>query len=177
MKYLVTRVDDQDVAALDAMAGVLLPTLEVLRPVHVVVAKTHLLQVDDARRADQEVQRQVADEFAARHEMRRRVQVGADVERHGDFLAPRPVEREVLDPPYGGSGVPGEGRRMEGEVLSEVEVPHWIANFERSILPMAFRGSFSTTTTRRGHLYAARRSRANAMSSRSSIFAGFEGTT
>src|SRR5882672_350233 len=174
---VISGMDDQDVAALDAMAGVLLPTLEVLRTVHVVVADAHLLQVDYARGADEEVQGQVADELAARHEVRRRVQVGADVERHGDFLPARPVEREVLDPPDGRSGVPGEGWRVEGEVLREVEVPHVITSLDRSILPIALRGSFSTTTTRRGHLYAARRSRAKAMSSLSSSSAAFARTT
>ena len=90
---VIAGVDDQDVAALDAQAGVLLPALEVLRSVQVVVADAHALEVDDAGRTDQEVERQVADELAAGHEVRRRVEVRADVQGHRDLLPAGPARR------------------------------------------------------------------------------------
>src|SRR2546429_8894771 len=99
---------------LDLEAGVLLPTLEVFGPVDVIVADTESLQVDHARGPDQEIEWQVADELAARHEMRRGVQVRADVERHRDLLAAGAVEREGLDPANRRAGVAGKrGRRSE----------------------------------------------------------------
>src|SRR6266852_9761687 len=121
---VVAGMDDEDVASLDAEAGVLLPALEMLRPVQVVVAEAHSLEVDDAGWADEEVEWEVADELATRVEMRRRIQVGADVEGHGDLLATGLVERQALDPADGGAGVAGERRRVEGEVLGEVDELH-----------------------------------------------------
>src|SRR5438094_876749 len=53
-----------------------------------------------------------------------------------------------------------ECRCVKGEVLREVQEFHLAVNFDFSTLPIALRGSLSSTTTRRGHLYAARRSRA-----------------
>src|SRR6202011_4940482 len=106
---VVAGMDDEDVAALDAMAGVLLPTLEMLGSVEVEIAEAHPLQVDHARGTDQEVEREVADELAARVEMRGRIEVGADVQRHRDLLASRLVEGEPLDPADGRARVAGEG--------------------------------------------------------------------
>src|SRR6266550_4281655 len=48
---VVPGPDDEDVAVLDLVASVLLPSLEMLRPVEVVIADAHPLQVDDACRA------------------------------------------------------------------------------------------------------------------------------
>src|SRR4029077_20589743 len=106
----------------------------------------------DARGADQEVEAEIANELAARQEMGRRVEVRADVQRHRDLLPARLVEREALDPADRRAGAAREGRRVQREVLCQVEEFHGTASLERSILPMAFRGNFSSTTTRRGHL-------------------------
>ena len=113
IELVVARVDDEDVAALDAEAGFLLPALEVLGSVEVVITDAHLLEVDDAGRAGEEIQGQIADELATRHEMRGRVQMRADVQRHRDLLSAGAVEGEVLDPPDGGAGVAGERRRVQ----------------------------------------------------------------
>ncbi len=121
---VIAGVDDQDVAALDAVAGVLLPALEMLGPIKVVVAEAHFFQVDDAGRADEEVEGEVADEFAAGQEMRGRIEVGADVEGHRDLLAAGLVERQALDPADGGPGVAGERGGVEREVLGEVDELH-----------------------------------------------------
>ena len=140
---------------LDLEAGVLLPTLEVLRPVDVIVADAESLQVDHARWPDQEIEWQVADELAARHEMRRCVQVRADVERHRDLLAARLLECKPLDPADRRAGVAGESRRVQREVLGEVEEPHdrvTSASSERCTLPIALRGSLSSVITLLGHL-------------------------
>src|SRR5207302_10796928 len=151
---VIAGADDEDVAMLDLEAGVLLPTLEVFGPIHVKVADAESLQVDHARGPDQEIEWQVADELAARHEMRRCVQVRADVERHRDLLTAGAVEREVLDPANRGAGVTGKRRRVEREVLREVEEPHDArdVNTERCTFPIALRGRLSTLTTRLGHL-------------------------
>src|SRR6266851_5614822 len=150
---VVAGVDHEDVAALYPVACGLLPPLEVLWTVNVEVADTHALEVDHARGADQEVEGQVADELAAGHEVRRRVEVRADVQRHRDLLAAGAIEGQVLDPPDLRTRVAGEGRRVQGKVLREVEELHWgELSFLRSTLPMALRGNFSITTTRRGHL-------------------------
>ena len=106
------------------MPGVLLPALEVLGPVEVVVAEPHALEIDHARRADQPLERQVADELAAGVEVRGRVEVRADMERRRDLLPARPVEREPLDPFDRRAVVAGERRRVDGEVLGEVEHVH-----------------------------------------------------
>ena len=148
---MIASVDDQDVAALNAKAGVLLPALEVRGTVEVVVADAHALQVDHARRADQEIERQVADELAAGHEVRRRVEVRADVQRHRDLLAARLLEGQALDPANRGSWVAGERRRVEGEILRQVEKSH-LTSRARWTLPIALRGSLSSLTTRFGHL-------------------------
>ena len=113
-------MDDQDVAALDAVSGVLLPALEMLGPVQVVVADPHLLEVDNTCLANQELQRQIADELAARHKVGRCVQVSADVQRHRDLLAACPFERQVLDPTNRRAGITGERRRVQREILREV---------------------------------------------------------
>src|SRR5712691_1402779 len=173
---VVAGADDQDVAALDLVAGVLLPPLEVLRTVDVVVADAVPLQVDDARGADQEVERQVADELAAGHEVRGRVEVRADVQRHRDLLPAGLLEREPLDPANRRPRIARERRRVEGEVLGEVEEPHF-TSCDRWTLPIALRGNVSTVTTRLGHLYAASRSCAKAMRSFSSSGCEPEATT
>src|SRR6266851_523638 len=165
---VIAGVDDQDVATLDSMAGVLLPALE-------------MLGVDDASGPDEEVERQVADELAAREKMRWRIHVGADVHRHRDLLAAGLVESEPFDPADRRSGIAGERRSVQREVLREVDELHLacsgVRNFDRSTLPIAFLGSCSITMTRRGHLYVARRSRAKAMSSTASSGCVLEGTT
>ena len=61
--------------------------------------------------------------------MRRRVEVRADVQRRGDLLAARPVEREPLDPLDRRAVVAGEGRRVHGEVLREIEHVHGGADY------------------------------------------------
>ena len=114
---VVAGVDDEDVAALDAMTGVVLPTLEMLGSVEVEIAETHPLEVDNACGTDEEVEREVADELSARVEMRRCIEVGADVQRHRDLLAAGLVEREPLDPADGRARIAGEGRRVKREVL------------------------------------------------------------
>ena len=121
---MIAGVDDQDVAALDADAGLLFPAFEVLRAVDLVVAEAHPLQVDDTRRADQEVERQVADEFAAGEEVRRGVEVRADVQRGGDLLAAGLVEGQALDPLDRRTVVAGERGRVDREVLREIEHLH-----------------------------------------------------
>src|SRR5439155_5619366 len=93
---VVARVDHQDVAALDAVAGRLLPELEMLGTVDVEVADTDAFEVDHARGTDEEIERQVANELAAGHEVRRPVEVRADVQRHRDLLAPVAIDCEVL---------------------------------------------------------------------------------
>src|SRR5207247_9071228 len=84
------------------------PAVEVVRPVEVVVAEALTLQADDAGAADQEVERKVADELSTGHEVRRSVEVGAYVERHGDLLPARLLECEPFDPADRGAGVAGE---------------------------------------------------------------------
>src|SRR5690348_9619038 len=123
-----------------------------LGTVDVVVADTVALQVDDARRSDQEIERQVADELAAGHEVRRRIEMGADVQGHRDLLPARLLEREALDPADGRPGVARERGRVEREVLRQVEEPHGFTSAERCTLPIALRGSLSSLTTRLGHL-------------------------
>src|SRR5207302_10563540 len=66
---VVAGVDHQDLVALDPESGVLLPTLEMLRPIEVVVADPHPLQVDYARGPHQPLERKVADELAAAEEV------------------------------------------------------------------------------------------------------------
>jgi hypothetical protein len=56
--------------------------------------------------------------------MRRGIEVRADVERHRYFLAARFVERESLDPSDRRPGVAGESRRMQREILREIEKSH-----------------------------------------------------
>src|SRR5438270_5449342 len=148
---VVAGANHQDVAALDPEPGVLLPALEVLRSVDVVVADTVALEVDDAGRADEKAEGQVADELPARHEMRRGVEVGADVKGHRDLLPAGLLEREALDPADRRAGVARERGSVEGEVLGEVEKPH-LTSRERWTLPIALRGSLSISTTRLGHL-------------------------
>ena len=121
---VVAGVDDQDVAALDPEAGLPLPALEVLGAVQLVVTDSHALQVDHARGPDQEVERQVADELAAGEEVRGSIEMGADVERGGDLLAAGLVEGQALDPLHAGPVVAGEGRRVDREVLGQVEQLH-----------------------------------------------------
>src|SRR5438132_1319397 len=118
---VISGVDDEDVAALDPVAGVLLPALEVFRPIQVEVAEAHAFEIDDAGGADEEVEREVADELAAGQEVRRCIQVGADVHRHRDLLAAGLVERQPLDPADGRPRVTGEGGGVEREVLGEVD--------------------------------------------------------
>jgi len=121
---VVAGVDHQDVTALDEQPGVLLPTFEMLWPIQVVVAEAHALEIDHARRADEEVKPQVPDELAARQEMRGRVEMSADVQRHRDFLATCFIKCEPLDPPDRGTGITGEGRSVQREILCEVEKFH-----------------------------------------------------
>ena len=73
-------MDDQDVTPLDGDARLLFPALEVRRPVDLVVADAHFLQVDDTRRADEEVDGQLADAFGAGDEVVRRIEMRADVQ-------------------------------------------------------------------------------------------------
>jgi kynurenine formamidase len=54
--------------------------LEVLRAVDLVVAQAHLLQVDDARWADEEIHWQLADAFGIGDEVIGRVEVRSDVQ-------------------------------------------------------------------------------------------------
>ncbi len=136
---------------LDLQPGVLLPSFEVLGAVDVVVADPKPLQVDDARGADQKVKRQVADELAAGQEVRRRVEVRAYMQRHRDLLPACLLERETLDPSDRGSRIARECGRVEREILGEVEKSHFTSS-PRWTLPIALRGSFSTATTRLGHL-------------------------
>ena len=148
---MVPGADDQDVASIDLDPGVFLPLFEMLRPVDVVVADAVPLQIDHAGGTDQEVQRQVADELAAREEMRGRVEVRADVQRHGDLLAPGAVEREVLDPADRRARIAGKRRRVQREVLREIEEFHLVSS-DRWTLPIALRGNRSSVITRLGHL-------------------------
>jgi len=67
--------------------------------------------------------------------MRRCIEVGAYVQGHGDLLPTGFVEGQALDPADGGARVAGEGRRVQGEVLREVEESHGARSLERSILP------------------------------------------
>src|SRR5258708_9190084 len=134
------------------MARVLLPALEMLRAVQVVIAHAHALEVDDAGRPDEKLEGEVADEFAAGHEVRRPVEVGADVQCQGELLPARALEREVLHPADRRTWVAGERRRVEREVLRQVDEFHFAVSLDFSTLPMALRGSFSSTTTRRGPL-------------------------
>src|SRR5207245_1039678 len=175
---VVAGVDHEDVATLDAVARGLLPALEVLGSVEVEIADAHALEVDHACGTDEEIKWQVTDELAAGHEVRRPGEVRADVQRHRDLLAAGAIEGQVLDPPDLRARVARERGRVQREVLREVEELHCgELSFFRSILPIALRGSFSSTTMRRGHLYVARRSRANAISSRSSSGDEPDGTT
>ena len=148
---VVPGPDDEDVAVLDLVASVLLPSLEMLRPVEVVIADAHALQVHDACRADEEVERQVADELAAGEEVSRSVEMRADVQRHRDLLPSRPVEGEVFDPADRRPGIAGKRRRVQREVLGEVEEFHLVSS-ERCTLPIALRGNRSSVITRFGHL-------------------------
>src|SRR5690242_9052757 len=122
-----------------------------LRPVDVVVADAVALQVDHACGADQEVQRQVADELATGHEVGRGVEMRADVEGHRDLLPAGLLERQALDPPDRRAWITRERRGVQREVLGEVEEPH-LTSCERWTLPIALRGRLSTLTTRLGHL-------------------------
>src|ERR1700693_923273 len=58
--------------------------------------------------------------------MRRGVEVSADMQRHRYLLAAGLVEREPLDPSDRRPGVAGECRRVQGEVLREVEESHLV---------------------------------------------------
>src|SRR4029077_7333262 len=152
---VIAGPDDEDVFGVDLDAGVLLPPLEMLRPIDVVVANPVALEIHDARGSDQKVERQVADELAAGHEVRRRVEMRADVQGHRDLLPARPLEREALDPANRGSGITRERGGMQREVLREVEESHVArddVSTERWTLPIAFRGSEWTLITRFGHL-------------------------
>src|ERR1700682_6000908 len=114
-------MDDEDVATLDPVAGVLLPPLEVLGTIKVVVAEAHALEVDHASRPGEKFKREITDELSSGQEVGGRVQVGADVQRHRDFLAPGLVEGKSLDPADRRSRVPGECRRVQREVLGQVD--------------------------------------------------------
>ena len=98
-----------------------------LGSVEVIVADAVALEVDDARGADEKVERKVADELAAGHEVGGCVEVGADVERHRDLLPAGLLEREAFDPADRGSGIARERRGVEGEVLREVEKSHGVS--------------------------------------------------
>ena len=76
------------------------------------------------------------------------------MERHRDLLTAGTIEGEVLDPADRRTRVAGESRRMQREVLGEVEKPHvrCDARTERCTLPIALRGSLSIVITRFGHL-------------------------
>ena len=121
---VIAGVDEEDVAALDVVTGVPLPTLEVLGPVEVVVAEAHPLQVDNTGRSNQEIKRQVADELAARKEVGGRVEMGADVERHRHFLAAGLLERQPLYPLDRGPRVARESGGVHREVLRQVKELH-----------------------------------------------------
>ena len=62
---VISGVDDQDVTTRDPQPGVTLPAFKVLRSVQVEVAEAHALQVDHARRADEEVEAELTDELAS----------------------------------------------------------------------------------------------------------------
>src|ERR1700694_3236683 len=121
---VVAGVDDEDIPALYAVAGVFLPPFEMLWPIELVITDTHSLEVDHACRADKEVKSKVADEFATGQEVRRGVEVSADVESLRYLLTAALVEREPLDPSDGRPGVAGESRRVQGKVLGQVEKSH-----------------------------------------------------
>src|SRR5260370_21161178 len=87
-------------------------------------AKPHTFEGYDESWTDEEVERQVADELAARQEMRGRIHVGADVHRHRDLLAAGLVESEPFDPADRRSGVAGERGSVQREVLREVDELH-----------------------------------------------------
>src|SRR6266568_1599434 len=59
IEAVVAGMNDQDVTALDGDARLLLPTLEVRWAVDLIIAHTHLLQVDHAFGAGDEVVRRV----------------------------------------------------------------------------------------------------------------------
>ena len=98
VEAVVARMNDQDVAALNAGASLPLPALELVWPVDLVIADAHLLEVDDARRTDQKVHWQLTDAAGVGNEMVGRVQVRADVQRRGDLHAAHTFERDPLDP-------------------------------------------------------------------------------
>src|SRR5690242_5237112 len=145
----------ENVFGVDLDAGVLLPPLEMLRTIDVVVADPVALQIHNACRPDQKVERQVADELAAGHEVRGRVEVRAHVQGHRDLLPARLLERKSLDPADRRPRITRERWGVQREVLREVEEPHEArddVSTERWTLPIALRGSESTLITRLGHL-------------------------
>jgi hypothetical protein len=121
---VIAGVDDQDVAALDGDAGLLLPGLEVLGAVDLVVADAHAGEVHDARRADQLVDRNAGDVRTGIVEVDRRVEMGGDVIGGGDVLRVDALESEPLHPLDRRPLVEREGRRVHGEVLRQVEDLH-----------------------------------------------------
>jgi hypothetical protein len=63
--------------------------------------------------------------------MRRRVEVGADMQRHGDLLPAGLVERQSLDPPNRWARIAGKRGGVQREILGEVDELHDAARVMR----------------------------------------------
>src|SRR5205809_5858404 len=126
-----------------------------LGSIQVVVAEAEPFEVDHRGGTDQEIQRQVADELAAGHEVRRGVEVRADVEGHRDLLAAGFFERQPLDPTDRRARIAREGRGVQRKVMREIEETQEgfvTVKTERCTVSIALRRSSSIETTRRGDL-------------------------
>src|SRR3990172_12938635 len=95
---MVTRMDDQDVAALDPDPKFPLPLLKVLRPIDIVVAHAELLKINDTRRSDQRADGDPGNVRTGIVEVERRVEVRGDVVGTADVLGVHALEGHLLDP-------------------------------------------------------------------------------
>src|SRR5262249_789244 len=121
VETVVSRVNHQDVAALDADAGLLLPALEVFWAVDLVVAETHLLQIDYARPSDQQSDWQLADAPRIGDEVVGSIQVSANVQGRGDLHPAYTLEGDSFDPLDRWPVVAGEAGRVGIPVLRQVD--------------------------------------------------------
>src|SRR5665213_3635697 len=116
-----------------------------LRTIKLVITDAHPFQIDHAGRADEKVEPEVADELAAGQEVRRSVEVRADMERHRYLLPTGFVEREPLDPSDRGPCIAGESRRVQRKVLRQVQKSHCAKRRCRCVAAAPLMNGFSVT--------------------------------
>ena len=92
---------------------------------HIVAITREWIEVPDKDLEVGKDKPEVADELAAGQEVRRSVEVRADMERHRYLLPAGFVEREPLDPSDRGPCIAGESRRVQRKVLRQVQKSHF----------------------------------------------------